>query len=141
MSNSLSGSTNTRLAFTDIARRIRHLDLPTVDAVIGIAIGGIVPASLVAYQLDVPLGILQINYRDLNNDPRYEEPQLLGQDNLPSQPSRILLVDDVAVTGQTLQVATKALAGHDLTTLVLKGQADIVIFAEINTCVDWPWKV
>jgi hypothetical protein len=32
------------------------------------------------------------------------------------------------------------LAGHEVTTLVMKGKADYVLFPEVRTCVQWPWK-
>ncbi len=39
---------NIQLDFEEIARAIRHFSFPKVDQVIGIATGGIVPASLIA---------------------------------------------------------------------------------------------
>lgn len=52
-----------------------------------------------------------------------------------------MLVDDVSVTGQTLELARSLLAGWKLTTLVLKGkEADFVLFPEVASCVNWPWN-
>lgn len=53
---------------------------------------------------------------------------------------RILLVDDVSVSGKTLQTAKELLSGHIVTTFTLKGKADLVLFPEIGDCVKWPWK-
>jgi len=51
-----------------------------------------------------------------------------------------LLVDDVSVTGKTLKCAVENLQDYTVYTFVLKGKADYVLFPEINTCVEWPWK-
>src|SRR5690606_287032 len=47
------------LPFDEIAARLRVLELPDVDVVYGVATGGIVPASLVAYQLGKPLELIR----------------------------------------------------------------------------------
>ncbi len=54
---------------------------------------------------------------------------------------RILLVDDVSVSGQTLQAARELLMDYEVTTFVLKSKADLVAFPEIGECVVWPWKL
>jgi adenine/guanine phosphoribosyltransferase-like PRPP-binding protein len=129
------------LSFSEISRRLHALDLPPVDYVVGIATGGIVPASLIAHQIERPLALVHLNFRDPGNQPRYDAPRLLGADALPPEAERILLVDDVSVTGSTLEAARAALAPRQITTLVLKGQGDFVLFPEVPQCVDWPWKV
>ncbi|GEM85572.1 phosphoribosyltransferase [Meiothermus granaticius] len=130
-----------RLEFHTISARLRELKLPEVDVVVGIARGGIVPASMVAHQLGVPLVLLHLNYRDDHNRPQRPQPQLLQP--IPFDPTgkRVLLVDDVSVTGATLQAAQTYLKGATLTTLTLKGKADLVLFPEVHDCVDWPWRV
>ena len=130
-----------KLDFTDISRRIKQVDLPEVDLVVCIATGGTVPASLAAYQLDKALVMLHINYRAEDNVPQHETPILLSDQYIPHEHCRILLVDDVSVTGQTLNLAKKLLNGHDVFTFVLKGQGDYVAFPEIASCVQWPWQV
>lgn len=130
------------LPFDEIAARLRVLELPDVDVVYGVATGGIVPASLVAYQLGKPLELISINYRREDNSPQRPEPELLSPTRAPRPGIRVLLVDDVAVTGQTMRLARDTvLAGCQVTTLVMKGKADIVVFPEVATCVAWPWKV
>ena len=129
------------LTFAEISQRLKRLALPDVDWVIGIATGGIVPASLVAHQLSKPLLLLSINFRDQDNVPRHENPQLLVPIPDLGEHQHILLVDDVSVTGQTLTLAQKQLASHHITTLVLKGQGDFVLFPEVAACVNWPWHV
>ena len=128
------------LSFSEISRRLRALPLPSADHVVGIGRGGIVPAAMLAHQLGLPLTVLSLNYRDDTNQPRYETPQRLAP--LPALPAgaHLLLVDDVAVTGRTLDAAKALLAGHPITTVVLKGQGDYVLFPEIPQCVLWPWR-
>ena len=119
---------------------MNQIQLPSIDHVVGITTGGIVPASLLAYRLDCSLSLIQINYRDSNNNPQRPTPKLLEPFTLPIGINHILLVDDVSVSGQTLETAKKILLGYDVVTFVLKGKADLVAFPEIGECVNWPWK-
>jgi len=131
----------TKLILPEIAERIRKTQFPDVDLIVGIASGGVVPASLVAFHLNKPLDVMSINYRDEDNNPRYEAPQLLEKFNEPVTGKHILLVDDVSVSGKTLETAKALFEDCEVTTFVLKGQADISVFPEVATCVDWPWKL
>ncbi len=127
------------LDFQDLSRRIRQLDLPEFDQVVGIATGGVVPASLVAFHLGLPLALLTINYRDADNRPQRPAPEVLKTAEVDAGARRVLLVDDVSVTGSTLDKAREQLAGFDITTLVFKGKADFVLVPEVGSCVIWPW--
>jgi hypoxanthine phosphoribosyltransferase len=129
------------LSFSQISRRLRHLNLPDVDLVLGIATGGIVPASLVAHQLDKPLSLVRINHRAEDNTPVHAEPVVLLPPDIPADARHVLLVDDVSVSGKTLTRARQLLEGREVTTLVMKGSADFVVFPDIAACVLWPWKV
>jgi len=117
------------------------VELPEIEHVVGIASGGIVPASILAYRLGCSLSLVRFNYRAEDNSPQRPSPQLLEPFVLPAGVKRILLVDDVSVTGQTLEAAKELLTNYTVTTLVLKGRADLVVFSEIRSCVNWPWKV
>ena len=129
------------LSFERIAQRLRDMELPETDLVIGIGTGGVVPASLVAFHLQVGLLIITLNYRDEQNTPRHEVPVVTGLPaNLSPEGKKILLVDDVSVSGKTLQTARKLLEGFEVKTLTMKGNADYVLFPEIKECVRWPWK-
>ena len=127
------------LGFEVIAARLKEVELPSVDCVVGVATGGQVPAALVAYAIDRPLIMLGINYRAPDNSPRFDAPKVLVSAEIPPSTKHILLVDDVSVTGKTLAVAKAQLPNVQITTLVLKGSADIVLFPEIAACVKWPW--
>ena len=130
-----------RLELAEISRRLRGLNLPEVDVVVGIARGGVVPASMVAHQLGVPLSVLRVNYRDDDNKPRTPAPRLLEDVNFECAGLGVLLVDDVSVTGATLKTARNILLGATVTTLTCKGKADFVLFPEVSSCVIWPWSM
>ena len=113
---------------------------PKVDIVVGIASGASLPAKIIADILQLPLRYLHINYRDTDNTPKFDKPHLINTDDIPSHFKRILLVDDVSVSGKTLDCALENLSNYIVFTLVLKGRADYVLFPEIKTCVNWPWN-
>ncbi len=129
------------LSFAAVSEALREFSLPEVDRVVGIGRGGVVPASLIAHQLQRELSIVWVNYRNDDNQPAYERPQWLDAELPYFDPGdRILLVDDVAVSGQTLAAVKERWSDCAVTTLVLKGTADLVVFPTIATCVHWPWK-
>jgi len=129
------------VSFTEISDRLRSLSLPETNLVIGIGTGGIVPASLVAFYLNCELLIITLNYRDENNTPRYDNPVIVNMPEMPFlQDKKILLVDDVSVSGKTLNEALLHFQGLQIKTLTMKGKADYVLFPEIKECVKWPWK-
>ncbi len=129
-----------RLTMGEINARLRAADYPAVDAIVGIQTGGRIPATLLSFHLGMPLYMLPINFRDENNAPRYDHPRVLTEvHQLPPAGARVLLVDDVAVTGATLAKARELLPGYAITTFALKGRADIVLFPEVRQCVHWPW--
>jgi hypoxanthine phosphoribosyltransferase len=128
------------LSMIDIVSRLYKLDLPEIDLVVGIASGGIVPASLLAYKLQKPLQLIHINYRDAQNKPKFGQPQLLENFQLEQMNQRILIVDDVSVTGSTLNFVKELLKNQQVWTFTMKGKADFVLFPEISSCVTWPWK-
>ncbi len=129
------------LEFAEISTRMRQMQLPKVDAVIGIGRGGVVPASMAAHQLGVPLHVLRVNYRDDDNKPRSSAPRLLEAFNFDFAGLCLLVVDDVSVTGATLNAAREVLVGSSIITLVCKGKADFVLFPEVASCVIWPWSM
>lgn len=127
------------LSLPEITQRLKSLHLPDVDSVVGIATGGTVPASLVAFHLEKPLFLIHLHYRDRANKPEHDQPRVLTQPIPQGLGQHILLVDDVSVSGSTLQTAAAELTGCQITTLVMKGRADYVLFPEIAACVNWPW--
>jgi uncharacterized protein len=133
----------TPLAFEDICKRLRHWPFPPdIDGVVGIATGGVVPAALVAAQLGVGLKVITLNYRDEANEPRFPEPRLLS--NVPDLGKwrKVLLVDDVYVSGRSWTAARNLLpADKEVLPFVLKGKAEFALIQEVEGCVEWPWRV
>jgi adenine/guanine phosphoribosyltransferase-like PRPP-binding protein len=130
-----------RLSFKTICRKLAKCKLPKFSLVVGIAEGGIVPASLVAVKLNAALKIIQLNYRNEHNNPRYPDPVLLHKARILRAPKEILVVDDAAISGKTLAAAKKLFKGHKVKTMVFKGRADYVLFPRLKACVRWPWKI
>jgi hypoxanthine phosphoribosyltransferase len=128
------------LSFKEISERLKQMDLPDIDLVIGIGSGGVPPATFVAFYLNADLEVMTLNYRDESNNPRYDEPKVLYQPLWNLTGKRILLVDDVSVSGKTINAALEILKGYNVKTLAMKGKADFVLFPEIKDCVKWPWK-
>lgn len=129
------------LSFKEISAAFRRFPLPETDLVVGIGRGGVVPASLAAHQLGCELQIVRVNYRDDDNHPVRFQPEFLQDFSLGlAEGKRILLVDDVSVSGKTLAIVKEKLSAYSVTTFVMKGKADYVLFPDIKTCVHWPWK-
>jgi len=141
-----SAATRRALPFEAIAERLRHTvrtqPLGELQAVVALARGGLVLGALAAYELQLPLRVLRLRYRDDSNRPLAAQPSALGP--IPEvRGQRVLLVDDVSVSGASLRAA-QALLGCSGPTLVAKGRpgaADWVLFDDIPECVDWPWQV
>lgn len=129
------------LNFKEISERIKQMKFPGTDLVIGIGTGGVVAASLVAFHLGCDLKIITVNFRDGKNNPQHESPVLIHlPEGLTLEGKRVLLVDDVSVSGRTIKTVLDKFPGQDIKTMTLKGKADFVLFPEIKDCVRWPWK-
>jgi len=133
----------TPLAFQDIADRLARWRFPErIDGVVGIAQGGVVPAALVARQLGLDLKVMALNYRDEANEPRFAEPRLLSAVPDLGGWKRVLLVDDVYVSGKSWKAARALLpADAEVLPFVLKGKTEFALFRDIDGCVQWPWRV
>ena len=132
----------TPLAFSDITARLARWEFPPgIDGVIGIATGGVVPAALVAQRLGVELKIIALNYRDETNTPRFAEPRLLSAVPDVGAWRRVLLVDDVYVSGKSWHAARALLpAAVEVLPFVLKGKTEFALIRDLEGCVSWPWK-
>ena len=133
----------TPLAFTAIAARLARWTFPTgIDGVVGIASGGVVPAALVAQRLGVEMKVIALNFRDEANEPRYAEPKLLSAVPDLGAWRRVLLVDDVYVSGKSWHAA-RALLPREIEVLpfVMKGKTNFALIDDLDGCVQWPWKI
>ncbi|MES2696051.1 MAG: phosphoribosyltransferase family protein [Verrucomicrobiota bacterium] len=132
----------TPLAFEDIAARLGAWGFPEgIDGVVGIASGGTVPAALVAQRLGVGLKVIALNYRDNANEPRYAEPRVLSRVPELGTWRRVLLVDDVYVSGKSWHAARALLPAEvEVLPFVLKGKVDFALIRDVEGCVQWPWK-
>ena len=131
------------VTFQSIVERLNHWRFPDrLDGVVGIATNGVVPAALVAQRLGLEMKVIALNYRDEANEPRYAEPRLLSPAPDLGAWKRVLLVDDVWVTGRSWRAARAALpAGVEVLPFVMKGQTDFALMRDIDGCVQWPWRV
>jgi xanthine phosphoribosyltransferase len=132
----------TPLAFTDITARVAAWRFPAgIDGVVGIASGGVVPAALVAQRLGVEMKVIALNYRDEANEPRLPEPKLLSSVPSLGEWRRVLLVDDVYVSGRSWHAARSAFPREiDVLPFVLKGKVEFALIRDVDGCVQWPWK-
>ena len=138
-----SGWAMTPLSLPEILVRLDRWSFPErLDGVVGIATGGVVPAAMVAQRLRLGLRVIALNYRDAANEPRFPEPRLLAAAPDLGNWRRVLLVDDVWVSGRSWQAARAALgANREVLPFVLKGKVDWALIRDIDGCVQWPWRV
>lgn len=131
----------TPISFTDITARLDRWIFPDgIDGVVGIATGGVVPAAMVAQRLGVGLKVINMNFRDDANEPRFAEPRLLSEVPDLGGWRRVLLVDDVYVSGKSWHAARAALPQEiEVLPFVLKGKVDFAMIRDIDGCVRWPW--
>ena len=139
----VAGGSMTSISFSDISGRIAQWIFPEgIDAVLGIATGGVVPAALVAMRLGVELRLVGMNYRDEANEPRYDAPRLVSSVPDLGAWKRVLLVDDVYVSGKSWHAARGLLPTEvEVLPFVLKGQVDFALIRDVDGCVQWPWKI
>ena len=133
----------TPLALKDITDRLGRWKFPArLDGIVGIAQGGVVPAALVAQRLELELKLIALNYRNDAHEPQFAAPKLLSAVPDLGTWRRVLLVDDVWVSGQSWRAARAALPpAVEVLPFVLKGQVDFALIRDIDGCVQWPWNV
>lgn len=130
------------LSYRDIVARLDQWRFPeAIDGVVGIASGGVVPAALAAERLRVELRIIALNFRDESNTPRYDAPRLLAPIPDVTGWRRILLVDDVWVSGASWRAARALLPTEaEVLPFVMKGKVEWALIRDVEGCVQWPWK-
>jgi len=109
------------------------------EAIVAVANGGIMPAALLHEELGLPMSIVQINYRDHENKPRFSDARLLQDGPAPFPGKKVLIVDDVSRTGRTLARAREFLSASTVRTFLLNGEADYSLY-RTSECLRMPWK-
>jgi len=94
----------------ELARSIRPEYRPEV--IIGVARGGLVPARIAADLLDVPtIGTIGVAfYEDLGQ--RMRSPVITQLLNIPVEKKRVLVMDDIVDTGESLAIVAAELRGR-----------------------------
>lgn len=111
----------------------------SIDMLVAIAWGGIIPAQLLNKKLNRIINVIYINYRDINNNPKYNSPKLYQTIDFAYKKKNILLVDDRVKTGRTFQFAKEMLSGAAcIKTFAVNGNADYALYNE--NCFKFPWK-
>jgi hypoxanthine phosphoribosyltransferase len=126
-------------SWEEFYERLDEIEFGEYDLIVAVARGGIIPAGFIQQKLNVPMKIIQINYRDDTHTPRYDDAKLLETESFEITGKKLLLVDDVSKTGKTIEKAKEYLAGNEVTTCVFNGNADIW-FYQSPTCLKMPWK-
>lgn len=110
------------------------------DCIVAIANGGLVPAGILNQRLQIPVEVLRINFKDDNQQPRYDSPKLLNPINFEFKNKRILLVDDRIKSGKTIVLAKELLReAAIIKTFAVNGVADYALFNE--SCFRFPWML
>ena len=114
------------------------------DIIIGIKRGGIIPSSILAYKLDLPLSFVGLRLYEDGPMPKriYKNPEVLDippHDLLKGK--KVLLVDDIENTGDTMRKAKEIVSPSvkDIKTFSVIGKhTDYYLFLK-EGCVKLPW--
>jgi len=122
-----------------IKDKLETINLPRFDLIVAIANDGIKPAEILKQKLNIPIETIYLNYRDKDNRPIRQEPELtkpisINLKNLKDK--NILIVDSISKTGKTLNKAKEILKENNLKTFVINGKADYSLF-DYEECIDW----
>lgn len=128
-------------SFSIIVKKITSLKFnEQFDLIVGIGKGGIMPAYLLSQYLSLPLEIITVNFRGPNHKPQKGSPTLEKPFSFDHQDKKILLVDDRANTGSTLNFCQSLFPKAKLIkTLVVNGKSDYSLFDE--KCFKFPWDI
>jgi len=115
------------------------------DILIAVGRGGIIPAAIVAKQLELDMAIIWIRQYNDEMPPKriYDAPKLTKPFDADVSGKRVLIVDDISRSGKTLDAAKSEILKHgakEVKTLVFVGRgADIVLF-QTDACAEFPWQ-
>lgn len=126
--------------FEEIKEKFASIEFDeTFDLIVAIANGGIIPAAIVNQRLNIEMQLLKINWRDPQQQPKYDAPKLLSPVDFDIKNKNILLVEDRVKTGATLEFAKKLLEKERalVKTFAVNGPADYSLYNE--ACFKFPW--
>ncbi|MBU1900949.1 phosphoribosyltransferase [Patescibacteria group bacterium] len=107
--------------------------------IVAIGRGGVVPGNLMKQKMNVDLNILGLQYRNDNHEIINNEPQSTQPIDFEFKNKRLLIVDDVSRSGETLKKAKALLKGaKNIKTMVVNGKADYSLYDE--ECFKMPWS-
>ncbi len=114
------------------------------DIIVGIARGGIIPSSILSYIHEKELFLMWLNLYGEGMPPEriHEKPKLVKPFDFDVTGKKILLVDDLSRSGETIEYAKSILknkGASEIRSFVLVGKGDYSL-AEFNGCVSFPWK-
>ena len=127
--------------FEEVMQRFREMEFhENFDMIIAIANGGIIPAAILNQRLGVEFQVLKINLRDVNQKPKYDNPQLLSPIDFDFKNKTVLLVEDRIKTGATVNFAVELLKeAKTVKTFAVNGNADYALYNE--NCFKFPWII
>ncbi|MHB9055477.1 MAG: phosphoribosyltransferase [Paludibacteraceae bacterium] len=127
--------------FAEVLARFREIEFhENFDVIVAIANGGIIPGAILNQRLGIEFQIMKINLRDVNQRPRFDNPQLLAPVDFEYKDKTILLVEDRIKTGATINFAVKLLEGaKEVRTFAVNGNADYALYNE--SCFRFPWNI
>ncbi len=128
-------------SFSEVMERFINIEIDEAfDIIVAIANGGIVPAGIINQRLNIDFQTIKINLRDANQQPKFDQPQLLCPIDFDFKDKKILLVDDRIKTGSTINLAKELMKEAKLIkTFAVNGNADYALFNE--TCFRFPWII
>ena len=111
-------------------------------AILGISRGGLIPAAMLSYMFDVRLiQSVRVQHYDGDNMRLESGPQFVEEtrpfDALNIYTQRLLIVDDIVDTGETLKLARDAAQDHATEVKV----AALYVRSDQKHSADWFWNV
>ncbi len=111
-------------------------------AILGISRGGLIPAAVLSYKLNVRLiQAVRVQHYDDQNTPLDSGPKFVdGPEPFAShqiETERLLVVDDIIDTGETLNLVLDAVRPHAANIKV----AALYVRSNQQNAADWFWKV
>ena len=132
-------------SFHNIFYSLAEISIPfNFDIIVGIARGGIIPSSILSFIHEKELFFMWLNLYGEGMPPEKvnDKPKLVKPFEHDVSGKKILLVDDLSRSGETIEFAIDLLkrkGASEIRSIVLVGKADYSL-GEFKGCVNFPWK-